>query len=472
MTDELDRRAELARNDQESAAEALSKLVGARVDRVYFCEATGLISLSTYDRGKRVLSVGVGPVVWGIGLGEAIMRIRDDASRSLVAALRAHIVDHRIRSTSIEDGVLWISVGGDGAVSRVALCPGRRGGAVVVAADGRVITRYPASASDKEFESEWGDTRAFETRGDALVALSDKRGFDRSKAQLTKAVRAAHTAVERRADAVRGDLSRLGSVEALQKIGQLLLAQGSKIPRGASRATLDDWETGEPIEVKLDPAKPAKSQAETFFSKARRYQRGEVVMRKRLAECEAKSSLLESLATRVAASTPEQSQTWTALVSEARTLGAKLSDDERGAASAGKSAREPKRRPFHVFRDERGRRILVGRGGADNDALTTEVARPHDLWLHAKERTGAHVVVPLDKGQSCPSETLIDAATLAAHFSDARGEGVCEVTHVQRRYVRKPKGSAAGAVTYDHEKVLVLRVEPDRVERLLATREE
>lgn len=472
MNDELDRRAALARSDQETAAEALSSLVGARVDRVYFCEATGLLSLSTYDRARRVLSVGLGPVVWGIGLGESVARIRDDASRPLVAALRAHIVDHRIRSTSIEDGTLWIVVGGEGALSRLALSPGRRGAAVVYAADGRLIARFPANSADKELESEWGDPRPFETRGDALVALSDKRGFERAKAQLSKAVRAAQSSVDRRADAVRGDLARLGSVEALQKIGQLLLAQGSKIPRGSARATLDDWETGEPIDVKLDPSKPAKSQAETFFSKARRYQRGEVVMRKRLAECEAKSSSLADLAARVTAATPENGREWTALVAEARSLGAKVSDEERPSASSSKSAREPKRRAFHVFRDERGRRILVGRGGADNDALTTEVARPHDLWLHAKERTGAHVVVPLDKGQSCPSETLIDAATLAAHFSDARGEGVCEVTHVQRRYVRKPKGSAPGAVTYDHEKVLVLRVEPDRVERLLATREE
>ncbi len=466
------RREALARSDVERSGEALSALVGARVDRVYFCEATGLLSLSTYDRGKRVLSVGVGPIVWGIGLGEAVPRVRDDASRSLVAALRAHIVDHRIRSALIEDGLLWLAVGGEGALARLSLCPGRRGGATVYAADGRVIARFPAAATAREPESEWGDERPFESRGDALVALSDKRGFDRAKTQLAKAVRAAQSAVERRAEAVRGDLARLGSVEALQKIGRLLLAQGANVPRGAARATLDDWDTGEPLEVKLDPSKPAKAQAETFFAKARRYQRGEAVMRKRLAECDARAASLIELARHVSDATPEDGRAWSALVSRARALGAKVEDERPAGGSSSKGGREPKRRPFHVFRDERGRKILVGRGGADNDALTTEVARPHDLWLHAKERTGAHVVVQLDKGQSCPSETLIDAATLAVHFSDARGELVCDVTHVQRRYVRKPKGSAPGAVTYDHEKVLVLRVEPERVERLLATREE
>jgi predicted ribosome quality control (RQC) complex YloA/Tae2 family protein len=64
---------------------------------------------------------------------------------------------------------------------------------------------------------------------------------------------------------------------------------------------------------------------------------------------------------------------------------------------------------------------------------------------------------------------LLDAAQLALHFSDARGEASAEVTHTERRYVRKPKGSAPGAVTLDREKVLLLRSEPERLKRLLAS---
>jgi predicted ribosome quality control (RQC) complex YloA/Tae2 family protein len=62
---------------------------------------------------------------------------------------------------------------------------------------------------------------------------------------------------------------------------------------------------------------------------------------------------------------------------------------------------------------------------------------------------------------------LVDAAHLAVHFSDARGEAVVEVQYTPRKWVRKPKGSAPGAVAIDREKVLVLRVEPARLERLL-----
>jgi predicted ribosome quality control (RQC) complex YloA/Tae2 family protein len=114
---------------------------------------------------------------------------------------------------------------------------------------------------------------------------------------------------------------------------------------------------------------------------------------------------------------------------------------------------------------------LVGRGAAHNDQLTLHVARPRDLWLHAREWSGAHVVVPLGRGESCPPEVLVDAAHLAAHFSDfsgAREEAVVEITYGLRKHVRKPRGSAPGAVVLDREKVLVLRRQDTVTERLLA----
>lgn len=85
---------------------------------------------------------------------------------------------------------------------------------------------------------------------------------------------------------------------------------------------------------------------------------------------------------------------------------------------------------------------------------------------------GAHVVVPLPKGASCPPELLVDAALLAAHHSEARGENPVEVTYAERRYVRKTKGAAPGQVQIQREKVLLLRVDSERLSRLLASREE
>ena len=145
----------------------------------------------------------------------------------------------------------------------------------------------------------------------------------------------------------------------------------------------------------------------------------------------------------------------------------KLAPSTSPGPSHRSSRAQPPLAPHRTFLSASGARILVGRGAEKNDALTFHVARPHDLWLHAKNRAGAHVVVPLDKDASCPADVLVDAAHLAAHFSEARDESVVEIQYTPRRYLRKPRGSAAGLVVVDREKVLILRKEGERLRALL-----
>lgn len=82
---------------------------------------------------------------------------------------------------------------------------------------------------------------------------------------------------------------------------------------------------------------------------------------------------------------------------------------------------------------------------------------------------GAHVIVPLS-GRPVDGETLLDAATLAAHHSNARGEAQVDVVYLPRKLVRKPPRSAPGAVTHAGGKTIRVRLEPARLARLLASR--
>ncbi len=107
----------------------------------------------------------------------------------------------------------------------------------------------------------------------------------------------------------------------------------------------------------------------------------------------------------------------------------------------------------------------------ENDALTVRIARGNDLWLHARGIPGAHVVVRLEKGRAPDQETLLDAAHLAAHFSGARGEPAVEVAWTRAKHVRKVRAGPPGAVSYSQERSLLLRLEPARLERLLASEE-
>ena len=114
-------------------------------------------------------------------------------------------------------------------------------------------------------------------------------------------------------------------------------------------------------------------------------------------------------------------------------------------------------------------KILVGKGAAHNDELTLQVAKPHHAWLHARDEAGAHVVVVTAKGQKLTSEQLVDAAHLAAHFSKARGEESVDVAYTEKRYVRKPRKSPVGSVVLDREKVIHVRILPERLAALLKT---
>src|SRR4029453_11481600 len=114
--------------------------------------------------------------------------------------------------------------------------------------------------------------------------------------------------------------------------------------------------------------------------------------------------------------------------------------------------------------------IYVGRGANKNDELTWKIARGNDLWLHARDVPGAHVVVPLERGRSADPDTLVDAATLAAHHSNARDEAQVDVGYALRKHLRKPRGAGPGVVLVAQQKTIRVRMEQARLERLLKTR--
>jgi predicted ribosome quality control (RQC) complex YloA/Tae2 family protein len=259
----------------------------------------------------------------------------------------------------------------------------------------------------------------------------------------------------------------VSEVPALRAKGQLLLSNLHAIARGAKSVRLTDWTLDPPAEVEivLDPAQHPRELAEAWFKKAKRFERGAGVAAQRAAAGEAELAVLDGLEREIEACT--EIAALDALVVRAERLGIK---SEVGAQGPAAKAKEPARHtPYRTLLGAGDRPILVGKGAADNDELTREHARPHDLWLHARDVAGAHVVVPLAKNETCPQELLLDAATAAAHYSDARGEATVDVSYTSKRYVRKPKGAPPGMVTLEREKVLRLQLEAARLAKLLQT---
>jgi len=95
----------------------------------------------------------------------------------------------------------------------------------------------------------------------------------------------------------------------------------------------------------------------------------------------------------------------------------------------------------------------VGRNARQNEELSLRRARPHDLWFHARGRPGTHVIV-VTEGQSVPSSSLEAAASLAAYYSQGRGENRVAVDWTECRHLRRVSSGHPGLVRYDHERTL------------------
>ncbi|MEM7369229.1 MAG: NFACT RNA binding domain-containing protein [Bacteroidota bacterium] len=117
------------------------------------------------------------------------------------------------------------------------------------------------------------------------------------------------------------------------------------------------------------------------------------------------------------------------------------------------------RYPFRTFQKE-GYEIFVGKNARNSDELSFKFASKLDLWLHAKDVPGSHVIIRQRAGREIPPTVLEYAASLAAFYSKRKTDSLVAVQYTPRKYIRKRKGDPAGLVAVDREKVIM--VEPGK----------
>ncbi len=262
---------------------------------------------------------------------------------------------------------------------------------------------------------------------------------------MQKRVESMLTRATRRLDlGERGDEGE--RADEWERIGSLLLANLHEVERGSTTATLTDWE-GVSREVRLDPKLTPAENAERYFHRARgarqaasrwhqqreRYA-SEVAMLKRLLEAVRETTDIDGL----------------------REI---ESSHQDVFAMKGEAEQEGTAERFRRFDVEGGCEVFAGKNAANNDELTLRFARPNDYWLHARGTSGSHVVLRWGDAKSKPpKEALRQAAMIAAYYSGAKGAKLVPVAYTLKKYVRKPKGAAPGAVVMGREEVMM--VEP------------
>lgn len=266
----------------------------------------------------------------------------------------------------------------------------------------------------------------------------------------------------RRIEAWKNDLAKAAKYRDYARYGELLKANLGSIKKGMNRITLVDYydEAMPEVTIPLDATKSAQGNMDDYFRKHRKYLAAERELTPRIAQAERGLDKLEQELAAI------KDGTWTAPTpSFAGTVSTLEGRNRRGS-------KEPRRGPFRRFTSADGLPIFVGRNARENDELTFGLAKSDDLWLHARGTPGSHVVVRLDRGNDPPPETLRDAATLALLYSDLKKSGKGEVVYTRRKWVKKAKGQAPGAVTVTQEKSLHVNLDKHRLAALKARTEE
>jgi predicted ribosome quality control (RQC) complex YloA/Tae2 family protein len=274
--------------------------------------------------------------------------------------------------------------------------------------------------------------------------------------ELLAGLEQAADAALRRRTSLEVEYSGLEDPRELRARADLLLARFAVVPPGSARVALEGF-AGEPTAIDLDPGLSVQENATALYERARRSERAAERLPALIAEAEANAASFQSLLDRACA-------------------GHASVDEIREALPPGRALRRGRGDtatllPYRRYRSSGGLEIRVGRGARHNDDLTFHHSAPGDAWMHAREASGAHVVLRWGKPGNPPARDLEEAAVLAALNSKARTSEIVPVDWTFRKHVRKPRGARPGTVVIERAKTLFVEPDPE-VEKRLAGSED
>ena len=264
-------------------------------------------------------------------------------------------------------------------------------------------------------------------------------------------------------EAWRGDLSKATTYREHTRYGELIKANLHSISKGTNQINVIDYfdDRLPDITIPLDPTKSAQGNMDEYFLKHRKYLAAERELKPRIERAEQHVNQLRDELKDV------EQETWRPIDRPSSPVVS--TSIARSTGKTGQPATD-RRGPFRRFTSTDGLSIFVGRNARENDELTFGLAKSEDLWLHARGTPGSHVIVRLAKGSDPPPETLRDAATLALLYSALKKSGKGEVIYTRRKWVKKAKGQAQGAVVVTQEKSLHISLDKTRLELLKGRR--
>ncbi len=253
------------------------------------------------------------------------------------------------------------------------------------------------------------------------------------------------------------DLAGHGAAEKWKRFGDLILANLADAVRIGEKVLVVDYfdENIPTIEIEIDENETLPQAAEKFFRRYTKARNAKEEISKRLAVLESEiSNLKQKRQIKNEAIDAHDDDYLTEILGvKIEKLPVKLRDRKTENFSGARR-----------FVSSEDFEILVGKASKDNDFLTFRVAKSNDLWLHAADYPGSHVIIKNPNRREMPPKTLLEAAQLAAFYSHAREQPKVAVHYTPKKFVNKPKGAAFGLVSLSSFKTIL--VEPKIGEKM------
>ena len=334
----------------------------------------------------------------------------------------------------------------------------------------RVIYRPDGEAADifafPYLSSNRDNEKTFSTVSQALESFFGTRDQqDRIRQKSAAIIRTLKNHVDRCEKKLSMQEEELASAEKMDDfriMGELINANLYQIKKGMTEITLPNWfgESGTEITVPLDIRLTPSQNAQRYFrkyQKARNARHTAAVQKEKTQE---ELDYLEQMLLDI-----DKCETESELEEIRQEL---FRAGYLKRAGNGKMQRKlPQSMPYRYISAD-GIEILVGKNALQNERLTL-AAKPDEMWLHAKDLPGSHVII-CREGE-IPISTIKQAAQLAAWYSKGQRSSLVPIDYTRKRYVKKPAGAAAGKVIYTHQKTAYLTPEEEEIRAIRLIRE-
>ena len=281
----------------------------------------------------------------------------------------------------------------------------------------------------------------------------DKAERDRVKQQASELIRRVENELQKNRHKLKKqekELLATDNAEEFRQKGELLTTFLHQVPNDQDQVILDNYYTNQPITIALDKALTPNQNAQRYFKRYQKLKEAVKYLTDLIEETKATILYLESVETVLnQAGLEEIAEIREELI-------------QTGFIRRRQREKIQKRKKPEQYLASDGKTIIyVGRNNLQNEELTFKMARKEELWFHAKDIPGSHVVI---SGNLTPSdEVKTDAAELAAYFSQGRLSNLVQVDMIEIKKLNKPTGGKPGFVTYTGQKTLRVTPDPEKI---------